>query len=72
MTTIRLASVMPKDLAEKLRAAIRKSKLSCSQLSMETKVPQTTISRFLRGKDMGIARASKIATYLGLELKRKS
>lgn len=62
---------MSKELAEILRGAIRKSGLSANQLAKETGVDQTTISRFLRGKDMGLERASKIAAYLGLELKEK-
>lgn len=62
---------MSKTVAEQLRAAIRESGLSANQLSQLTGVDQTLISRFLRGKDMGIHRASKIAAYLGLELKSK-
>lgn len=60
---------MPKDIAESLRAAIRDSGKSANQLASETGVPQTTISRFLTGKDMGIHRAAKLAKALGLELK---
>lgn len=62
---------MRKDLAEMLRDAIRKSGLSANELAAQTGVPQTTLSRFLRGKDMGIHRASKVAEHLGLELKPK-
>ena len=60
---------MSKELAEKLRAAIVASGYSANQLAKETGVDQTTISRFLRGKDMGIERAGKIAKFLGLELR---
>lgn len=63
--------LMTSELADKLRDAIAASGLSANQLSKETGVDQTTISRFIRGKDMGIHRASKIAKRLGLELKRK-
>lgn len=56
-------------MADKLRSAIAACGLSANELAQKTGVPQTTISRFLRGKDMGIHRAAKIATYLGLELK---
>lgn len=60
---------MSKELADKLRNAIERSGISANELAKATGVPQTTISRFLRGKDMGIHRAGKIAKYLGLELK---
>lgn len=58
-------------MAETLRKAMVACGLSANQLAQETGVPQTTISRFLRGKDMGIERASKIAAYLGLVLKKE-
>ena len=61
---------MPKDVADMLRKAIADSGQSANEIAQATGVPQTTISRFLRGKDMGINRASKIAAYLGLELHR--
>ncbi len=62
---------MPQDMAETLRDAIRKSGLSANRLAKETGVKQTTISKFLRGGDMGLSRASKIAEFLGLELKKR-
>ena len=62
---------MSKELADKLRAAIRKSGLSANELARQTGVKQTTISGFMRGRDMGIHRASKIAKFLGLELRAK-
>lgn len=62
---------MTHDMGEILREAIRKSGLSANQLAKETGVKQTTISKFLRGGDMGLARASKIAAYLGLELRKR-
>lgn len=60
---------MSKEMSDVLRSAILKSGCSANELSKATGVPQTTISRFLRGKDMGIHRASKIAKHLGLTLK---
>lgn len=60
---------MPKELADKLRDAIRKSGLSANALAAETDVPQQTISRFLLGADMKLSTASKIAAYLKLDLK---
>jgi transcriptional regulator with XRE-family HTH domain len=61
---------MSRDLADLLRDAIKRSGLSASELAMKTGVHQTLISRFLRGKDMGIERAGKIAAYLNLTLRR--
>lgn len=62
---------MSKELAETLRDAIRKSGLSANELAQKTGIKQTTISGFLRGRDMGIERASKIAKYLGFELRKQ-
>lgn len=62
---------MSKTVAEQLRKAIRDSGQSANAIAKATGVDQTLISRFLRGKDMGIERASLVAAYLGLELKRK-
>lgn len=61
---------MSKTVADQLRQAIRESGLSANALSKATGIDQTLISRFLRGKDMGIERASKIAAHLGLSLTR--
>ncbi len=62
---------MSKELADILRKAITDSGLSALQLSKETGVSQPSITEFLRGKDMRLTNASKIAAYLGLELKKK-
>jgi transcriptional regulator with XRE-family HTH domain len=62
---------MSKKVADALRQAIRDSGESANQIAKATGVEQTSISRFLRGKDMGIERASKIAEYLGMELTHK-
>lgn len=59
---------MSQEMAERLRQAIRDSGLSANELAARCGVPQTTISRFMRGHDMGIHRASKVAAYLGLRL----
>lgn len=56
-------------MAEQLRQAMRDSGQSANQIAQATGINQTLVSRFLRGKDMGIERASKIAAYLGLTLK---
>jgi transcriptional regulator with XRE-family HTH domain len=62
---------MPKDMADALRAAVLNSGYSANQIAKATGVPQTTLSRFLRGEDMSVHRAAKIAAYLGLELREK-
>lgn len=60
----------PPDIAEQLRVAIRDSGQSANAMAKACGIPQTTLSRFIRGEDMGIHRAAKVAAYLGLELKR--
>lgn len=62
---------MSKDLADTLREAIEKCGLSALALSKETGVSQPRITEFLRGKDIRLATAQKLAKYLGLELRRK-
>lgn len=63
---------MTKDIANKLRAAIVESGYSANEIAKRTGVDQTTVSRFLRGHDMTIHRAAKIAEFLGLDIiKRK-
>jgi transcriptional regulator with XRE-family HTH domain len=57
---------MPKDMADVLREAIRKSGTSALQLSKETGVSQPSITEFLRGADMRLATAQKLADYFGL------
>jgi transcriptional regulator with XRE-family HTH domain len=55
-------------MIEELKQAIRKSGLSALQLSKETGVAQPTITEFLRGADMRLSTAQKLANYLGLKL----
>lgn len=62
---------MPQDLAEVLRAAIRKSELPLLTIAKETGVGVATLSEFMDGADMRLATATKVAAYLGLELKRR-
>lgn len=62
---------MPKEMADVLRTAIAKSGLSALALSKKTGVAQPIISAFLRGKDIRLATANKLARYLGLELRPK-
>ena len=62
---------MSKELAETLREAIRKSKLPLLTIANDTGVAVSTLSEFMAGADMRLRNASKIAAYLGLELKKK-
>lgn len=61
---------MSKELADQLRKAIIDSGKSANEIAKASGVPQTTLSRFLRGGEMSIGRASKIAAFLGLSLKK--
>lgn len=65
------AFTVSKELANTLREAIRKSGKSAYALAGATGVPQPTITRFLAGADMKLETASKIAAYLGMELRKK-
>lgn len=65
-----MLSRMSKAMADTLRDAIRKSGKSANQLAAETGVPQPTITRFLAGADMKLSTAERLATHLGLKLKR--
>ncbi len=61
---------MPKELAETLRAAIRKSGKPLLAIANDTGVAVSTLSEFMSGADMRLKNASKIAAYLGFSLKR--
>ena len=61
---------MPKELADILRDAIRRSGLSENELARRTGVLQQSINAFMNGSDMRLANASKIARVLGLTLKK--
>lgn len=56
-------------LTEQLREAIRERGLTEQELSEATGIDLMPIIYFMRGKDVGLKRASKIAEYLGLELR---
>lgn len=62
---------MAKELAEVLRVAIRKSGQPLLTIAKGTGVGVATLSEFMDGADMRLATASKIAAYLGLELRKK-
>ena len=55
-------------LASKLRAAMKDSGLSSTELAKETGVAVTVIGNFIRGKDLGIHQAEKIIAYFGGEV----
>lgn len=63
-----ILEIMPKHMADVLREAIRKSGLTALALSTETGVSQPTITEFLRGKDIRMTTADKLARRLGLAL----
>jgi hypothetical protein len=56
-------------LTDQLREFIRGCGKTISAIAEATKIPQPMLSRFLNGKDMRMMTASKLATYLGLELR---
>lgn len=60
---------MSEDMANDLRNAVAETGKSANEIAKASGIPQTTLSRFLRGDDMSISRAAKLAAYLGLELK---
>lgn len=62
---------MARTMTEVLRAGIARCKMSAGELSRAAGVPQQTISEFLKGRDMRLSRAEKLAAYLGLELAKK-
>lgn len=60
---------MTKQLDEVLRDVIRDSGKTALEIWMATGVSQPTITEFLRGKDMRLKTAQKLASYFGLELR---
>lgn len=62
---------MSKELADVLRTAIERNGVSAYAIAQATGVPQPTIARFINGADMKLSTASKLAAYLGLELRKK-
>lgn len=58
-------------MAEILREAIHNRGFSALALSKVTGVPQPRISAFMRGGDLRLFNANKLADYLGLALQPK-
>jgi predicted XRE-type DNA-binding protein len=61
--------MMPKELADELRDAIRRSGLSQNEVARLSGVPQPRVNVFMNGGDMKLRSAGKIARILGLTLK---
>lgn len=59
---------MPPRIADKLRRAIKGSGKTKYQLAKETGIPQSTIGRFMAGKNMGVDQAGILAEHLGMDL----
>lgn len=57
-------------LATTLRDAIAVADISARQLGIATGVDPSTISGFLRGADIQLATASRLAEYLGVSVRR--
>lgn len=57
---------MPGQIAEVLKQAIQDSGLSAIALSKEVGVPQSIISRFLRGETIRLDTAQKLADHFGI------
>jgi hypothetical protein len=62
-------SSVPRDLADKLRAAVRKSRKPLLTIADDTGIGVATLSEFMAGADMRLSTASKLAAYLKLDLK---
>lgn len=60
-----------KQMADKLREAIRASGKSALALSKLTGVAQPRISEFLNGRDIKLTTAQKLADHFGLVLKKR-
>jgi hypothetical protein len=59
------------NLASTIRAAIAADKRSQNAIAKAADVPAMTLSDFMRGREIGIDKASRLAALLGLELRRK-
>jgi len=57
-------------LATVLRDAIVAADISARQLGLATGVDQSLISRFIRGADIRLVTASRLADYLGVSVRR--
>ena len=58
-----------KTISDTLRAALIKRGMSVRQMSISTGINRETIARFLRGENMTIHNADKLARLVDMELK---
>jgi transcriptional regulator with XRE-family HTH domain len=64
-----MTEAMRRRLADQLRQAIESSGVTLYQLSQNTGVHRSQLSRFMHGKrDLGLAIADKLCAALGLQL----
>ncbi len=61
---------MPRDIAEQLRIAVRDSGLNLNRLAKKAGVPQPVLWRFMQGQDIHFSTARKLASFLGLQLRK--
>jgi transcriptional regulator with XRE-family HTH domain len=57
-------------IGDDLRRAISDSGLSANALAKEVNLAQSTVSRLLRGEDVKLSVAEKLAAHFGLVLKK--
>jgi transcriptional regulator with XRE-family HTH domain len=67
MTRRRIGKRLPLD--EQLRRAIRQSGWTRYRVAKEAKLSLINLTRFLRGQDVKLTTAARIAAVLGLELR---
>ncbi len=60
---------MSKQMADLLRAKIRSSGMTLTEVADKTGVPQPRLTVFMQGKDIRLATAQKLADHFGLKLK---
>ena len=61
------------NIANILREEIQRRKFTPTKISKETGLPFSTVSEFTRGvREIGVDKASRIATFLGFHLKVSS
>ncbi|MFA9479962.1 helix-turn-helix domain-containing protein [Phycisphaerales bacterium AB-hyl4] len=57
--------------SEQIRQQVRASGLTRYRISMESGIPQSTLSRFMAGHGMSMANVDDLARLLGLSVKRR-
>ena len=60
---------MSQELSDMIRSAINASKERIATIAQETNIPLSALREFMDGADLHLTSATKIAAYLGLELK---